>query len=184
MSTSTRRRASYDVHRVDTPGVITHTRLAVALPLLAVGMAVAAALGPLVAGVIQYHVSEGATNQIRGGDVAVLLLAVPMSVAAGILLWRGHKAGSVLALGPAVYAAYMYSQLALGGDVFRYPGNSERFFLLFLAIFLLAGWIAMAAWKAIGQQELPPISTRLRRVFGWFALVVMFFLVMGLHLPG
>jgi hypothetical protein len=184
MSISTRRRASRDARRVDTPGAITHTGLAVALLLLAAGMVVAAALGPLVAGVIVYHVSEGATNQIRGGDVAVLLLAVPVSAAAGILVWRARLAGPVLALGPAVYALYMYSQLTLGADVFRYPGNSERFFLLFLAIFLLSGWIAITAWKSIGEHELPPISRRLRSVFGWFALVVVFFLVMGLHLPG
>ena len=45
--------------------------LAGALSLLAIGMVVVAIFGPLVVGVIRYHVSEGAMNQIRGGDVAV-----------------------------------------------------------------------------------------------------------------
>ena len=115
--------------------------LALGLLILGAGAASIALLGPLVGDVIRYHVSEGAVNQVVGGDVAGLLLVAPVSVLAGILIWRGHLAGPVLALGPAVYALYRYSQLALGGDFVRYPGNNERFFPLYLGLFVLAGAI-------------------------------------------
>lgn len=158
--------------------------LAAGLILLGIGAALVAVLGPLVAGVIEYHVSEGAVNQVIGGDLAGLVLVAPVSIIAGILVWRGHLAGPVLALGPAVYGLYMYSQLALGNDISRYAGNSERFFLLYLGMFVLAGAIAIAAWKIVDDLELPSTPKRLNRFFGWFVLVIAFFLAVGLHLPG
>ena len=52
------------------------TRLfATLLMLLGIGAAAAALLGPLVTGIIEYHISEGARDQVIGGDVAVLALA-------------------------------------------------------------------------------------------------------------
>lgn len=101
-----------------------------------------------------------------------------------MLAWRGHLAGPVVALGPAFYALYTSFQLAVGGDVARHPGNSERFFALHLAGFVLAGAIAMGAWLVIEVRDLPPVSRRVDRVLGWFTLVVAGFLAVGLHLPG
>ena len=167
-----------------TPNFRARTRLAIGLFILGSGAAAVALLGPLVFDVIRYHVSDGAVNQIVGGDVAGLVLVAPVSVLAGILVLRGRIAGPVLALGPAVYALYMYSQLALGNDISRYPGNSERFFLLYLGLFLLAGAIAVVSWRTIHSAALPQTTRRVNRVFGWFALVVAAFLVLGLHLPG
>jgi hypothetical protein len=158
--------------------------LAVGLILLGLGAATVALLGPLVADVIRYHVSEGAMNQIVGGDVAGLVLVAPVSLLAGTLVWRGHRAGPILALGPAVYALYMYFQLSLGGDVLAYPGNSERFFPLFLGLFVLAGAILVRAWSAIDFEVLPMPRRRVSRGLGVFLLVVAAFLTVGLHLPG
>ncbi len=158
--------------------------LANGLVVLGLGAAAVALLGPLGAEAIRYHVSEAAMNQIRGGDVAGLVLVAPLSVIAGILVWRGHRAGRVLALGPAVYALYMYAQLALGGDVARYPGNSERFFSLYLALFVLAGAIAVRAWTGIDSAALPTTPRRIDRVLGWYAIIVAMFLAVGLHAPG
>lgn len=148
------------------------------------GAALVAVLGPLVADVIEYHASEEAVNQVMGGDVAGLVLVAPVSIIAGILVWRGHIAGPVLALGPAVYGLYMYSQLGLGNDLSRYSGNSERFFPLYLGMFVLAAAIALAAWRAIDASRLPATPRRLSRFFGWFVLGIAFFLAFGLHLPG
>jgi len=158
--------------------------LSMGLFVLGVGAALVALLGPLAADVIRYHASEGAVNQIIGGDVAGLLLVAPVSVLAGILVWRGKRAGPVLALGPSVYALYMYSQLALGGDIFRYPGNSERFFLFYVGLFVLAGAVAVRAWAMIDPDRLPVTRRWLDRTLGIFLLVVAAFLVVGLHLPG
>jgi hypothetical protein len=98
---------------------------------LGFGAALVAVLGPLVTEAIRYHVSDGAANQVLDGDIAGLVLVAPMSLLAGVLVWRGHGAGPILALGPAFYALYMYIQLALGGDFFRYEGNSELYFPVF-----------------------------------------------------
>jgi hypothetical protein len=148
------------------------------------GAALVALLGPLVGDVIRYHASAGAVNQIMGGDVAGLVLVAPVSIFAGVLVWRGRLAGPVLALGPAVYALYMYSQLALGGDFVRYPGNSERFFPLYLGLFILAGAIAIRAWTLIDIDRLPATRRWVDRTLGIFFLVMAAFLTLGLHLPG
>lgn len=158
--------------------------LAAGLVLLGLGAATVALLGPLVADVIRYHVSDGAMNQIVGGDVAGLILVAPVSLLAGALVWKDHRAGPILALGPAVYALYMYFQLSLGGDVLAYPGNSERFFPLFLGLFVLAGAILARAWSAIDFEALPVPRQRARRGLAAFLLVVAAFLTVGLHLPG
>lgn len=158
--------------------------LAAGLVLLGLGAAIVAVLGPLVTGVIVYHASPGAVNQIAGGDVAGLLLVAPASVVAGVLILRRHRAGAFLAIGPAAYGAYTYTQLALGGDVVRYDGNSERFFLVFLALFVLAVLILVRAWAVIGASRLPAPSRGADRVLAWFSLTVAVFLSVGLHLRG
>jgi hypothetical protein len=172
------------VDATNPPEALGRRLLAVALFGLGAGAASVALLGPLFGDVIRYHASEGAVNQIVGGDVAGLFLVGPWSILAGVLVWRGHRAGPVLALGPALYALYMYSQLALGGDFIRYPGNSERFFLLYLGLFVLAGVVAVRAWTLIDVEKLPGTIRWADRTIGIFFLFMAVFLVGGLHLPG
>ena len=151
---------------------------------LGIGAAIVALLGPLATGVIRYHASDGAINQIAGGDAAGLLLAAPAGIIAGALILRGHRAGPVLALAPAVYVLYTYTQLAIGGDVARYQGNSQRFFPLFVGLFVLAGAIAARAWSSLDTQDLPTTSRGTDRTLGILLLIVAAFLLVGLHLPG
>ncbi len=158
--------------------------LATGLLMLGLGAGLVAILGPLGLGVIEYHTSAAAANQIAGGDVASLLIVAPLSLVAAALVARGRRAGALLALGPAAYAAYTYTQLALGGDVARYDGNSESFFALFLGLFLSAALIAVRAWPDVARGPAPPRSARTDRAMGWFALLVAAFLALGLHLPG
>ncbi|WP_372595381.1 hypothetical protein, partial [Actinotalea sp.] len=158
--------------------------LAGALIAAGAGTAAVALLGPLVADVIVYHVSPGALNQIAGGDVAGLTVVAPVSILAGVLVLLRHRAGAVLALGPAGYIAYTATQLALGGDPGRYPGNSERFFPLYLGLLVLALLIGVRAWNAIDLERLPAPGRGVNRALGTFALVVAGFLALGLHLPG
>ena len=150
---------------------------------LAVGVALAALLGPLTGGPTRYHVSADALNQIIGGDLVAVALVAPVSLFAALLAWRGHPAAPVVALGPAVFAVYTYTQLAIGGDYARYEGNSERFFVLHLAIFVLGSAIALSSWATIKNLRLPPMTRRSRRVLGSFVIVVAGFVLVGLHLP-
>jgi hypothetical protein len=64
-----------------------------------------------------------------------------------------------------VFALYTYTKLALGGDLYRHPGNSERFFLLFLTLFILGGVIVFTPGQASTQmRSLAPPDLRTN---GW-----------------
>lgn len=154
-----------------------------ALIILGIGAATLALIGPLGAGLLEYHVSTGAAGQARGGDVAGLVLVAPTAVAAGILVLRRHRLGPVLALSPAAYGLYMYFQLAISGDPARYPGNSEYFFPFLLGLFILCGLVLLMAVQVPVPPGVRP-SRLLDRVIGIYFLVVATFLVLGLHLPG
>lgn len=151
---------------------------------LAAGIALLSILGPLGSGVLEYHVAADVENQVIGGDAAALALVVPASVLAGILAWQGRGSGAVLALAPTAFAVYLYTQLAIGGDFASRSGNSERFFLLFLLVFLLATAGLVLAWHRASSLRLPDLAPGARRAVTAVLLGVAFFLVVGLHLRG
>jgi len=169
---------------VDAQGAEQNARwICPALVVLAVAVALSALLGPLTNGPIRYHVSANALNQVIGGDLVAVALVAPVSVFAALLTWRRHPAAPVVALGPAVFAVYTYTQLAIGGDYARYAGNSERFFALHLAIFVLGSAIALTSWTSIKTLRLPPMTRHSQRVLGSFVIVVAGFVLVGLHMP-
>jgi hypothetical protein len=151
------------------------------IPLGAI-VAATAALGPFLADVIHYRTSDTTLNQIVGGDAAALFIVAPFTIAVGLLALRSHPAAPVLALAPAAYVTYTYTQLIVGQEYLRLPGNNERFFPLLLAGFVLAGSIAVGAWKAIDAERLPQTSRRLDRLAAGVLLFVAVYLVFGLHL--
>lgn len=146
---------------------------------LAGGIAATALLGPLVSGAIRYHVTDDVLNQVMGGDLVSLVLIAPVCVAAGVLAVRGNPAAPVVAIGPAAFAAYTSAQLALGGEFAALPGNSERFFPMFLGVFVLAGALVVAAWRLSDGVAAPA----LRRTLIAVLFAVAAFLTLGLHLP-
>lgn len=152
--------------------------------LIALGAVIAttAVLGPFVTGVIRYHTSDTTLNQVIGGDAAALLLIAPACVAIGVLALRGHPAAPPLALAPAVFAVYTYTQLIVGEEYLRLPGNNERYFPLLYAGFLLGGVTAVTAWRSIDPLTLPAPSRRLERVIAAVMFAVVVFLT-GQHLP-
>jgi hypothetical protein len=162
----------------------TRTRLLGAgLVVLGAAVAAVAQLGPLVFDVLRYRVSPTSMNQIIGGDAAALTVVAPITVAVGVLAIRGHPAAPVLALAPSIFVVYTYTQLILGNEYLRLPGNVERFFPLLLAVFILAGAIALRAWNSIPAARLPATSAGVDRTAGVLLLVIAAFVVVGLHLP-
>lgn len=153
--------------------------------LIVLGVAVAACvlLGPLVFEVIRYRTSPTTLNQIIGTDAAALLLVAPASILAGILTLRRHPVAPVLALAPSIFASYTYTQLIVGQEYLRLPGNNERFFPLLLGIFILAGALTLRAWDAIDPARLPARSRRADRVTAGLLLALAGFVVVMLHLP-
>ena len=153
--------------------------------LLALGglITVYAVLGPLVLNVIHFRTSASGLNQVRGGDLAALIVVVPVCLALARLAWRGHPAAPVLALAPGTFAMYTYSQLILGNEYLHLPGNIERFFPLLLAIFLLAAAVTVRCWGLARPETLPAFPRRLARGSGVLLVVMAAFVVLGLHLP-
>lgn len=163
---------------------IRHRRLLGAgLILLGGAVAGAAVLGPLALGVLRYRTSPTTLNQIVGGDAAMLAVVAPLAVLVGVLAVRGHPAAPVLALAPSVVAAYTYTQLIVGNEYLRLPGNVERFFPLLLGLFVLSVAIAVSAWSDVPPRRLPATSKRADRIAGVLLLVIAVFVVVGLHLP-
>lgn len=141
-------------------------------------------MGPLVLGVIDFRTSASGLNQIRGGDLAALLIVVPSCLAVAHLAWRGHRAAPTLGLAPAAFAMYTYSQLILGNEFLRLPGNVERYFPLLWTIFVVAAALTITCWSRVPVEDLPRPPRRLEKQTGVLLLVIAGFVVVGLHLPG
>ena len=143
--------------------------------LLAIGIFASAVLGPLVLGLIEFHVSRDARDQLVGGELVSLILAGPTAIAAAVLWARGNPLGPMLAFAPALYAAYIYTQYIVGPQYGRYPGNNERFFLLYDALVAL-GWLTAArAWAALSSPPLPLAGMALRRSVAILLLAISAF---------
>jgi hypothetical protein len=145
---------------------------------LALGLAINAVLGPLLTGMIDYRYTETFENQGIGLDAFALVIAAPLLILAGLLSLRGHQAAPVLALGPALMAAYMLPQYVLGAHYVELPGNNEDFFLLHLGLFVLSGAVAVIAWRSIDTIELPNVSRRFEVESAMLLLAVAVFLLL------
>jgi hypothetical protein len=162
----------------------TRTRLlGTGLVVLGAAVAAVATLGPFVFDVLRYRISNTSLNQIVGGDATALAVVAPITVAVGVLAIRSHPAAPVLALAPSIFVVYTYTQLILGNEHLRLPGNVERFFPLLLGVFILAAAIALRAWNSIPAARLPATSAGVDRTAGVLLLVIAAFVVVGLHLP-
>jgi len=104
----------------------THRQLAIGLFTLAGLIVVYAVLGPLVLDVIHFRTSVSGLAQVRGGDLAALVVVVPVCLTVGVLAWRGHRGAPVFALAPAFFAMSTYSQLILGNEVHQHDAGALR----------------------------------------------------------
>jgi hypothetical protein len=163
--------------------------LGVGLLVLGVGLSVNSLLGPLVFDVIRYHVSTSLGNQTIGIDAMTLAVVAPICFVLGWLRLVGSTRLSssgvaVLSLAPALFAAYMIPQYVIGPDYLGLPGNSQRFFLLHLALFIVSAALSILAWTSIEPNELPRTTRRTDRIAAAVLFAGAVFLVFGLHLSG
>jgi hypothetical protein len=147
---------------------------------LALGLAVTAVLGPLVTGTIDYRYSESMVNQAVGLDAFALTVVAPLAVLSGVLVLRRHPAAPLLALGPSGFAAYMLVQYVIGPEYLTIDGNGERFFLLFLGLFVLSAVLVFEAWSL--AEHVPHHDRRIDRRRGAVLLVLAAFVVFGMYL--
>jgi hypothetical protein len=145
-------------------------------------VAATAVLGPLVTGVLRYRTSATTLHQIEGGDVAALAVVAPWCLVAGYFAWRGRRAAPVLALPPSIFVLYTYTQLVVGAEYLRLPGNNERFFPVFYSGFVLAAAIAVCAWRRCAGAALPEVTVGMRRLVTGVLLAVAIVLLLQ-HAP-
>ena len=156
--------------------------LMLGLMAIGVGLATVAVLGPLAAGVVDYHVTETLRNQTIGLDAVSLLVVAPLCVLAALLVLRRHVAGAALGLGIGAYTSYMFVQYILGPEYERLPGNNELLFPLYLALFA-AGWIvALTAWNTVEVERLPHCP-RHDRLVGRVVLPLLAFVAFSRYIP-
>jgi hypothetical protein len=157
--------------------------LGLGLVALAAGLVTVTLLGPFGADAIQYHVSTTLLNQTIGLDAVSLLLVAPFALVVGILALRGHPAAPALALGPGIYAAYMFVQYIVGPEYLTRPGNSERFFPLYVALVALGTTIAVLAWNAFDATRMTLPSRRHLRLVAGVLLPIGAFVAFVRYVP-
>lgn len=135
---------------------------------LAIGLVANSLLGPIATDAIEYAIPKDGVieSQLIALDIFSLAVVAPLSVALGIMTLRGHPLAPVLALGPGLYSAYMFPQYILGPENLDLAGNSEAFFPLHLALFVLGSMVALLAWNAIDLARLGDLGRRERLVGG------------------
>lgn len=153
-----------------------------ALIALGAGIAALSLLGPLLTGVIDYRVSHIHQSQLLGLDAVSLVIVAPLAIMAGVLAVRRRPEWPLVAIGPALYVIYMVPQYVLGPDYLGRSGNNERFFPLFLVLFVIAAVAAVGAWSAIDLDRLPT-SSRAERLVASVLLPVAAFVVFSRYVP-
>jgi hypothetical protein len=158
--------------------------LPLAMLLIAEGSLVATSvlLGPLALDVLHYRTSASGLDQIRGTDLTAIALVAPLCVWIGRLARDGHPAAPVLALAPAGYAVYVWTQLLVGSEWGRLPGNVEWFAPLLLGVVGTGLAVVVRATRALRSQVPLRWSRRLERATGVLLLAVAGFVVVGIHL--
>jgi hypothetical protein len=156
-----------------------------ALFALGAGLAALAVCGPLGFGVIEYRYETSMQNQAVGLDAFALAVVAPVAVLAGVLARRSHPAAPFVALAPSGFALYMLVQYVIGPEYLTVAGNGERFFLLFVGLFVLSGSILLQAWSladadAVGPPALEHDEADRRR--GTILLGLAAFVVFGMYL--
>jgi hypothetical protein len=157
--------------------------LAPATALLGLAIALAAVLGPLVTGVIDYRVAPLLRAQLVGADLISLVVLAPLTLLAAGLLRRGSPAGARLALATSLTGWYFAAELVLGPDRTGRPGNDDAFFPLFLAVLLLSAAVALGSWQQARTSDVD-VDRRRRRGTGVLLLLVVVLFVVGRYLPG
>ncbi|HET6626431.1 MAG TPA: hypothetical protein VFG63_08570 [Nocardioidaceae bacterium] len=140
---------------------------------LAVALIINTVLGPVGTGAIDYPISGTLLNQVIGLEAVSVGLVVPMTIVAGVLSLRGHRAAAFLGLGPAAYSAYMLLQYVLGPEYSAYTTVA----LFHVAVFTLSGVVAVRASILGSRQPLPHLTVRRRRLYGVMLLLLAAFIL-------
>lgn len=149
---------------------------------LGAALAVNSLLGPLVFGVIEYHLSGTLVNQGIGLDAFSLAVVSPLLLTAGLLILRGTSNAALIAIAPALYLPYMFVQYIAGPEYLLYEGNNESFFPLHIALLVLGTVAGAKAWSTVPEYALPSLSRRGERIGGVSVLAIAAFITFGMYI--
>lgn len=154
---------------------------AAALTLMAAGLVLNSALGPLWLDAIAYPLSATMRSQLLGLEVVSVFLVVPASLWAAWLTWRGHRAAPLVAFAPAAYTAYMFAQYVVGPLYRSWTPAVLLHLTLFAGGVLLAAWAWGESTRQVARLPRPELRVARRRALVVFALAAF---VVSRYLPG
>ncbi|MET8565126.1 hypothetical protein ABZV75_32910 [Streptomyces flaveolus] len=168
------------VPRADAPGRL----LGGGLLVLAALLVATTLLGPVGFAAIRYPIpDDGALmSQLVALDIFAVAVVTPLALCAAVLVLRRHPLGGVMSLAPSVYTAYMVPQYVLGPQYLRYDGNSEAFFPLQLALFVLGWTTALLAWQQITLATWAPPGRR-ERITGGVLIPLLAIMTFTRYVP-
>lgn len=121
---------------------------------LALGVIVAAILGPLGFGVIRFHMNHNAIVQYQGSEVVMLAVALGHLIAAR-LWWQASPVAPALTIGLALFAIYTFVTVVMPQEYAQFPdGNVERYMLLYFGITALGSALIVLSLNALLRQEI------------------------------
>ena len=129
---------------------------------------IAAALGPLVAGRVRFHMSSDAQVQYVGGEIVTIAVGAVLLVSA-FGWWAGWHWVPAVATGVTAYVAYTFATVVAGQEYGRYAGNVEKAFPLYAAISAAAVALLVIAFRAVasdGDSQVP------HRATGWVLVTI------------
>jgi hypothetical protein len=154
---------------------------AAALTLMAAGLVLNSALGPLWLDAIDYPLSTTMRSQLIGLEVVSVVLVVPASLWAARLAVRQHRAAPLVAFAPAAYTAYMFAQYVVGPLYRSWTPAVLLHLTLFAGGVLLAVWAWAEAGGEVGRLPVSPPGVERRRALVPLALAAF---VVSRYLPG
>ncbi len=139
----------------------------IAALLCGVVLVLIAVLGPLGLGVIEYRTSDSGLSQLKGQDIADLLLIAPILFIGGILqLLRRDSSKYFLILTPITL---MYTGLSIGiGQEWSdpsYSGNVEDYFWLYLALVVGGLILLIGSLSMFTESDAPDFNRKSLRRF-------------------
>lgn len=134
--------------------------------LTAVGILVAAAIGPLGFDLVRFHMSHNAIVQYKGGDVVMITVGVGL-LGCGWLWWIRSGMAAAITSGLALFVIYTFATVVLPQEYGLFPeGNVAKYMLLYFGITALGTLLVGLSMNALIAVR-PIVSTGWRNGTQW-----------------
>lgn len=149
----------------------------------AIAIALISILGPLALGAIHYRTSQSGIWQTQGGDLANLVLLVPILLLGGALHLMRKEGAKFFLILPLIALIYTGMMLGIGQEWGNpeYTGNVEQYAWLFLLAVIGGLMLLVASLPMFTEKDAPEFNRRsLRAYVSLMALLLLLFAAMWL----